>query len=56
MTELLSDRPECEVCMKRMLDAGRGSPYAGMTQWKIVHSASDRVAVPIRRSRLYAPG
>jgi hypothetical protein len=45
MTELLSDRPECAVYKKRMLDAGKGSPYAGMTQWKIVHTQKDACAV-----------
>jgi hypothetical protein len=44
MTELLSDRPECDVYKKRMLEAGRGSPYAGITQWKIVHTQHDACA------------
>lgn len=44
MTELLSDKPACIVYKKRMLDAGRGSPYAGMTQWKIVHTQKDACA------------
>jgi hypothetical protein len=44
MVQLLSDRPECEVYKRRMLDAGRGSPYAGMTQWKIVHTQRDACA------------
>ena len=44
MAELLSDRPACEVFKERMVEAGRGSPYEGATQWKLVHTQQDACA------------
>lgn len=45
MTEMvLSDKPECAVFKERMEDAGKGSPYEGATQWKLVHTQQDACA------------
>jgi hypothetical protein len=45
MTELvLSDKPGCEVFRERMKEAGKGSPYEGATQWKLVHTQQDACA------------
>ena len=45
MTEMvLSDKPECAVFKERMKEAGKGSPYEGATQWKLVHTQQDACA------------
>jgi hypothetical protein len=44
MTELLLDRPECNVFKQRMLEAGKGSLYEGATQSKLVHAQQDACA------------
>lgn len=44
MTELLSDKVECEVFKQRMLEAGKHSPYDGTTQWELVHAQKDACA------------
>jgi hypothetical protein len=44
MAGLLSDKPECEVFKKRMVDAGKHSPYEGTTQWELVHAHKDACA------------
>lgn len=44
MTELLSDQPACEVFKERMREAGKGSPYEGATEWKLVHAQADACA------------
>jgi hypothetical protein len=44
MTELLSDKPACEVYKERMREAGKGSPYEGATQWQLVHAQQDACA------------
>ena len=44
MTELLSDKPACEVFRERMREAGKGSPYEGTTQSKFVHTQQDACA------------
>jgi hypothetical protein len=45
MTEMvLSDKPECAVFRERMKEAGKGSPYEGATQWKLVHTQQDACA------------
>jgi hypothetical protein len=41
---VLSDKPECEVFKERMKEAGKGSPYEGATQWKLVHTQQDACA------------
>jgi hypothetical protein len=41
---VLSDKPECEVFRERMKEAGKGSPYEGTTQWKLVHTQHDACA------------
>lgn len=42
--ELLSDKPDCEVFKQRMMEAGKGSPYEGTTQWKLAHTQQDACA------------
>jgi hypothetical protein len=45
MTEMvLSDKPECAVFRDQMKEAGKGSPYEGATQWKLVHTQQDACA------------
>jgi hypothetical protein len=44
MTELLSDKPQCEVFKERMREAGKGSPYEGTTQWALVHAQQNACA------------
>jgi hypothetical protein len=44
MTELLLDKPACEVFKERMREAGKGSAYDGTTQWKFVHTQQDACA------------
>jgi hypothetical protein len=44
MTELLSDKPACEIFKERMKEAGKGSPYEGTTQWRLVHAQQDACA------------
>lgn len=41
---VLSNKPECEVFKERMKEAGKGSPYEGATQWKLVHTSQFRTA------------
>jgi hypothetical protein len=38
MTEMLSDGPTCRVFKERMLEAEKGSPYEGSTEWKLMHN------------------
>jgi hypothetical protein len=44
MTELLSDKPSCDVFKERMRKAGEGSPYEGSTQWALAHAQQDACA------------
>lgn len=44
MVELLSDKPACDVFKQRLLEAGKGSPYEGATQWKLAHTQQDACA------------
>ena len=38
MAGMLSDAPACRAYKNRLLEAGKGSPYEGATQWKLVHT------------------
>jgi hypothetical protein len=44
MAEMLSDKPECEIFKKRLVDAGKHSPYEGATQWELAHTQKDACA------------
>lgn len=45
MTEMvLSNKPECAAFREQMKEAGKGSPYEGATQWKLVHTQQDACA------------
>jgi hypothetical protein len=44
MTEVLSDKPECEVFKQRMREAGKGSPYEATTQRQFVQAQQDACA------------
>jgi hypothetical protein len=44
MANLLSDTPACRPFRERMIEAGRGSPYEGATQWKLTHTQQDACA------------
>ena len=41
---VLSDKPECAIFREQMKEAGKGSPYEGATQWKLVHTQQDACA------------
>lgn len=41
LVAMLADRPECEVFKTRLLDAGKGPPADGATQWQLAHARQD---------------
>ncbi len=41
---MLSYKLDCEAFKKRMVDAGKDSPYEGATQWELVHAQKDACA------------
>lgn len=44
MSELLYDKPECAIYKERIREAGKGSPYEGATQWRLVHTQQEACA------------